>query len=49
LAGLLFDEHGAKFTSTHAVKDGKRYRYYVASPNGQANGFARRLPAPAGA
>src|SRR5215207_4373870 len=29
LTGLLVDEHGTKLTSTHAVKDGKRYRYYV--------------------
>jgi site-specific DNA recombinase len=29
LAGLLHDEAGVPFKSTHAVKDGKRYRYYV--------------------
>jgi site-specific DNA recombinase len=29
LAGLLFDEQGNRFTATHAVKSGKRYRYYV--------------------
>ena len=29
LAGLLFDERGYRFTPTHAVKNGKRYRYYV--------------------
>src|SRR5215213_5962393 len=31
LTGLLVDERGTKLTSTHAVKDGKRYRYYVGS------------------
>jgi site-specific DNA recombinase len=45
LADLLFDQHGARFTSTHAVKHGKRYRYYVAAANGGANGSTRRLPA----
>src|SRR5690606_26467937 len=29
LAGLLVDEFGNKLTATHAVKDGKRYRYYA--------------------
>jgi len=29
LTGLLFDSHGVRFTPTHAVKDGKRYRYYT--------------------
>jgi site-specific DNA recombinase len=29
LAGLLYDEHGNRFTPAHAVKNGKRYRYYV--------------------
>jgi hypothetical protein len=29
LAGRLFDEQGKPFTPTHAVKNGKRYRYYV--------------------
>jgi DNA invertase Pin-like site-specific DNA recombinase len=29
LAGLLVDEFGNKLTATHAVKDGKRYRYYT--------------------
>jgi DNA invertase Pin-like site-specific DNA recombinase len=49
LAGLIHDEHGNRMTPTHAVKSGKRYRYYVsqtliiagkgAAPRG------RRLPA----
>jgi site-specific DNA recombinase len=29
LAGLLYDEDGNRFTPSHAVKHGKRYRYYV--------------------
>src|SRR5258706_1839087 len=29
LAGLLFDAAGNRFTPSHAVKNGKRYRYYV--------------------
>ncbi len=29
LAGLLFDDKGTPFTPTHAVKKGRRYRYYV--------------------
>lgn len=29
LAGMLFDEKGNRFTPSHAIKNGKRYRYYV--------------------
>ena len=29
LAGLLFDDQGNHLSPSHAVKDGKRYRYYV--------------------
>jgi site-specific DNA recombinase len=29
LVGLLYDEEGNRFTPSHAVKRGKRYRYYV--------------------
>ena len=29
LAGLLFDRGGTRMTPTHAVKSGKRYRYYT--------------------
>ena len=49
LAGLLYDRDGDRLTPTHAVKKGKRYRYYVSTalitgdrsehPNG------RRIPA----
>lgn len=33
LAGLLVDEFGNKLTATHAVKVGKRYRYYTSKPS----------------
>ena len=29
LMGLLYDEHGNRFTPSHANKKGRRYRYYV--------------------
>lgn len=29
LSGLIVDEFGNKLTSTHTVKDGRRYRYYA--------------------
>ena len=29
LAGKLFDESGERLTPTHAIKNGRRYRYYV--------------------
>ena len=29
LAGLIFDPQGVRLTPTHAVKKGRRYRYYV--------------------
>ena len=32
LAGLIHDGEGNRMTPTHAVKDGKRYRYYVSRP-----------------
>jgi site-specific DNA recombinase len=32
LAGLLFDADGNRMTPTHAVKQGRRYRYYVSHP-----------------
>lgn len=31
LAGLLFDGEGNRMTPSHAVKSGKRYRYYVSN------------------
>ena len=32
LAGLLFDSEGHRMTPTHAVKKGRRYRYYISRP-----------------
>src|SRR6202049_2110824 len=32
LAGLLFDADGNRMTPTHAVKNGRRYPYYVSHP-----------------
>jgi len=32
LAGLIVDGHGDRMTPTHAVKAGRRYRYYVSAP-----------------
>ena len=29
LSGLIFDQEGCRYTPSHAVKKGKRYRYYV--------------------
>jgi len=53
LAGKLFDETGARLTPSHAVKLGRRYRYYISahlidrsansSPDRQRDGW--RLPA----
>jgi hypothetical protein len=31
LAGLVFDSDHARLSPTHAVKKGKRYRYYVST------------------
>ncbi len=31
LAGLLFDETGDRFIPSHAVKQGRRYRYYISN------------------
>jgi len=31
LAGLLVDGHGARLTPSHAVKKGRRYRYYISA------------------
>jgi DNA invertase Pin-like site-specific DNA recombinase len=50
LAGLLFDAAGVRYTPTHAVKKGKRYRYYTSQsviqhkePSGIARIPAREL------
>lgn len=49
LAGFLFDETGRKMISTYAVKQGKRYRYYVTPEDNNRNANVKtektRLPA----
>lgn len=42
LAGLITDEFGNRLTSTHAVKDGRRYRYYASRAS--AAGGAHNRP-----
>lgn len=32
LTGMIYDEQGNRFTPTHVVKSGKRYRYYLQQP-----------------
>ena len=49
LVGLIYDEHENRFTPAHAVKSGKRYRYYVSqaairNPGKPHNG-PTRIPA----
>ena len=48
LSGILFDPWGVRFTPTHAVKNGKRYRYYTSQAaiqhGGKQPGLAR-IPA----
>jgi site-specific DNA recombinase len=39
LAGLIYDEAGNRLVSSHATKNGKRYRYYVTS-----EGYGRSVP-----
>lgn len=49
LAGLLIDAQGNRFTPSHAVKSGRRYRYYIEralrTGVGQAKSKTRRIPA----
>jgi DNA invertase Pin-like site-specific DNA recombinase len=49
LLGKLFDETGTPLTPSHAVKEGRRYRYYVShhftSGNAKGNKDGWRLPA----
>jgi len=49
LAGLIFDGFGHRMSPTHAVKAGKRYRYYISRPlvtEGRAKApGAYRIPA----
>jgi site-specific DNA recombinase len=49
LVGLVYDERGNRFTPAHAVKNGKRYRYYVSQAAiknpGSSHSGPVRLPA----
>lgn len=45
LAGLLVDFRGARLTSSHATKGGRRYRYYVGVRVEEGQSKAWRLPA----
>ena len=48
LGGLLFDETGDRLTPSYAIKDGKRYRYYISQRLMQArkrDASGWRLPA----
>jgi site-specific DNA recombinase len=49
LSGLIFDEDGCLYTPSHAVKNGKRYRYYVSRRiihgRSPAAGQPSRIPA----
>jgi site-specific DNA recombinase len=44
LVGLLYDESGNRFTPTHAVKNAKRYRYYVSQAVIKNPGVGHRGP-----
>jgi DNA invertase Pin-like site-specific DNA recombinase len=44
LAGLLVDAEGRHFTCSHALKNGRRYRYYL-SPKAASGAKQHRLPA----
>ena len=43
LTGLLFDSSGVRFTPTHSLKEGKRYRYYTSQAAIQQNGAKSRI------
>jgi len=45
LTGLLRDEHGKKFTPTHTLKRGRRYRYYFCQSTTNGEAASVRLPA----
>jgi site-specific DNA recombinase len=49
LPGLIFDSDGARLSPTHAIKKGKRYRYYVSTALITLSRFehprGRRIPA----
>jgi DNA invertase Pin-like site-specific DNA recombinase len=49
LVGLLYDEEGQLFRPSHAVKAGRRYRYYISRPkeaDDETSELTWRLPAP---
>ena len=50
LAGLIFDDQGTRMTPSHAVKKGKRYRYYVSHSliNGPRSDAPKGRRTPAG-
>ena len=48
LAGLLVDVHGNKLTSAHTSKQGRRYRYYLISADGNPTGKKSNQRIPAG-
>lgn len=45
LAGLLYDGHGRRMTPSHAVKQVKRYRYYMTQHVERGSSTAWRVPA----
>jgi DNA invertase Pin-like site-specific DNA recombinase len=45
LAGLVFDAHGREMTPTHAVKQAKRYRYYITRQREVGTPAPWRVPA----
>jgi DNA invertase Pin-like site-specific DNA recombinase len=49
LVGLLYDDQGNRFTPSHTVKRGKRYRYYISQAaihhRAGAKGSPTRIPA----
>jgi site-specific DNA recombinase len=48
LVGLLFDGEDHRMTPTHAIKNGRRYRYYVSRPlivEARADAAGMRIPA----
>jgi site-specific DNA recombinase len=44
LAGLIYDDAGNRLVSSHATKNGKRYRYYVTSEGTGRSVAAARAP-----
>ena len=48
LAGLLFDDIGRRLIATHAVKSGRRYRYYSSTPGEEGHNASptMRISAP---